>query len=103
VTALGATERAGVYRIQAEGGTSEPFAVQLDVREGDLARISSVELTGVHPALELATSSAAREENPEEAPPPKGELWRGVAIACFVALVLESLWAAWIGRSRSTP
>lgn len=103
VTALGATERAGVYRIAAEGGTSEPFAVQLDVREGDLARLSSVELAGVHPALELASTNTERAEDPESAPPPKGELWRGIAIACFVALVLESLWAAWIGRSRSTP
>ena len=103
VTAIGATERAGVYRIEAEGGTSEPFAVQLDPLEGALARISAVELVGVHPSLELASASETRSSVPEESAPPKGELWRGIAIACFVALVCESLWAAWIGRSRSTP
>jgi hypothetical protein len=31
----------------------------------------------------------------------RGELWRGIALACLAALVLESLWAAWIGRRRS--
>jgi hypothetical protein len=92
-----------VYRIEAEGGTSEPFAVQLDPLEGALARISAVELVGVHPSLELASASETRSSDPEESAPPKGELWRGIAIACFVALVCESLWAAWIGRSRSTP
>lgn len=103
VTALGATERAGVYRIEAEGGPGEPFAAQLDPREGALARISAVELVGVHPSLELASAGETHASNLEESAPPKGELWRGIAIACFVALICESLWAAWIGRSRSTP
>jgi len=31
----------------------------------------------------------------------RGELWRGIALACLAALVCETLWAAWIGRRRS--
>ncbi|MCC7011502.1 MAG: BatA domain-containing protein [Planctomycetes bacterium] len=102
VTALGSSERAGLYRIEFEGAESEPLAAQFDAREGDLERLGAGEIAALHPVFELqddgARSSGDEREQPE---PAKGELWRGIAIACFVALVAETLWAAWLGRRRS--
>lgn len=99
------TERAGLYRIEMDGTTSRAgsiaFAVCLDPDEGDLERIGADELSALHPAL-VAISADERGKiglDPEDIH--RGELWRGIAIACLFALVLESLWAAWIGRRRS--
>lgn len=103
VTALGATERAGVYRIEAEGAAAEPFAVQLDTSESDLARMEPQALATFHPALVVASARDSGSEDPDEPAPARGELWRGIAIACFAVLVFESLWAAWLGRSRRVP
>ena len=92
------TERLGAYRIERESAPSIPFAVQLDAREGDLERLAPEELSGVHRALRtLARESkdAADLRRPE-----RGELWRGLAIGCLAFLVLESLWAAFLGRRR---
>lgn len=103
VTALGATDRAGVYRIEAEGATAEPYAVQLDTSESDLTRMEPQALATFHPALVVASARDATGEDPDEPAPARGELWRGIAIACFAVLVFESLWAAWLGRSRRVP
>jgi hypothetical protein len=103
VTALGATERAGVYRIAADGATPEPYAVQLDTRESDLARMEPQALATFHPALVVSSARDSSGEDPDEPAPARGELWRGIAIACFAVLVFESLWAAWLGRSRRVP
>jgi hypothetical protein len=99
------TERAGLYRIElgasdARAG-SVAFAVNLDADEGDLERIRPDELSLVHPALVPVRSGDDGDSRTDPEQLPRGELWRGIAIACFVALVLESLWAAWIGRRRS--
>jgi hypothetical protein len=100
VAALGATERAGIYSLEIEGANPEPFAAQADAAEGDLERVAPAELASLHPALELVGGDARAEREQDDEASTKGELWRGVAIACFVALVLETLWAAWLGRSR---
>ncbi len=93
------TDRAGLYTIDA-GAESVSFSVQVDPREGDLDRLGSAELESLHPAFRLVQRDA---QGPTTAPeaPDRGELWRWLAGACLVALVLESLWGAWIGRSRS--
>jgi hypothetical protein len=91
------TEVAGVYRIETEGSPPVSFAVNSDPEEGDLERITPTELTALHFRL-------SSEEAPSNDPgrvDRKGELWRPLAIACLVALVLESLWAAFLGRKRS--
>jgi hypothetical protein len=100
VQAAAALERAGVYRIEAAGLAPEPFAAQLDSREGDLERLSVNELAALHPALELVSRESSSARSDDDPLPAKGELWRGIAIACFVALALETLWAAWLGRRR---
>ncbi|MFN0007094.1 MAG: BatA domain-containing protein [Planctomycetota bacterium] len=99
------TEHAGLYSIEVDGTTSRAgtiaFAVRLDPDEGDLERILPDELSSLHPALVAVTSDDDGETPSDPDELQRGELWRGIAIACFVALVLESLWAAWIGRRRS--
>lgn len=94
------SERVGLYRIEMEGAPTVHFAVQLDPQEGDLERLSSAELEGMHRALLAFRPDDADGKNGAGEPPHKGELWRGLALGCFIALILESLWAAWLGQRR---
>jgi hypothetical protein len=93
------TAHAGLYLIELEGQRSEPFAVQLDADESDLARIGPEELGALHPAL-VPLAVGADEGASDPTDPRSGELWRWLALACLVALVAESLWGAWIGQRR---
>ena len=99
------TERAGLYKIEMDGATSRAgtiaFAVSLDPDEGDLDRIRTDELSALHPALVPVSAEGDDDAGVDPEDVERGELWRGIAIACLAALVLESLWAAWIGRRRS--
>jgi hypothetical protein len=99
------TERAGLYRIEMESGGSRAgstaFAVRIDPSEGDLERLRPGELESLHPALVPVTSGETDTGGVDPRAQQRGELWRGIALACLAALVLESLWAAWIGRRRS--
>ncbi|MBI5432302.1 MAG: BatA domain-containing protein [Planctomycetes bacterium] len=95
------TARVGLYRVELADGAAQPFAVQLDARESDLERLASTELAGLHPALVPVSSLATERTNEPEQTSPQGELWRWLALAALAALVLETLWSAWIGRSRS--
>jgi len=93
------TPRVGLYRMMFDGAPTEAFAVGLDAREGDLDRLAPNELASLHRALALSSDSNKNAD--EDAPAPtRGELWRFLAILCFAALCLETLWAAWVGRSR---
>ena len=92
------TERVGAYRIEREGGSPIPFAVQLDAREGDLERLPPEEVKLLHNVFALPSAAAGPSDDKQHAD--RGELWRGIALACLVFLCLESLWAAWIGRRR---
>ncbi len=94
------SERVGLYRIEMDGAPALHFAVQLDASEGDLERLSSAELEGVHRAFVAFEPDDKNGGGAGGEAPHKGELWRGLALACFVALVLESLWAAWLGQRR---
>jgi hypothetical protein len=100
LAALGATEQAGVYRVEFDGAPPQPFAAQVDAAEGDLERCTPTELAALHPALVLVGRDSDADRRGDEQRASEGEIWRGVAIACFAALVLETLWAAWLGRRR---
>jgi hypothetical protein len=95
------TERVGAYKIEMEGLPALHFAVQLDPLEGDLDRISPAELDALHPAFTTLRSGEGGNKADDRVAPQRGELWRWLALGCLVALVLESLWAAWIGMHRS--
>lgn len=94
---LGA-DRVGLWRIAAAGSTPRSFAVQFDADEGDLARLAPGELRALHPALRphevraRETSLASVETS--------GEWWRALAFAALACVLLDGLWAAWLGRRR---
>ncbi len=92
------TERIGAYRIEREGAAPIPFAVQLDAHEGDLERLAPEELSGLHRAYQ--TLAGEKHGSDDARRPERGELWRWLAIGCAAFLVLESLWAAFLGRRR---
>lgn len=96
------TERTGLYTVETAGGRTLPFAVALDPTEGDLARLAAAELEGLHENLvRVAASGREGDIGPEDSGRDLGELWRWLALFCLLALILESLWAAWIGIRRS--
>ena len=90
-------ERAGLWRVEWEG-TDVQFAVELDPDEGDLERLGPGELTALHRAWHIYQPSDDRRDDDDR--PDRGEIWRWLAAMALLALVLETLWAAWIGRSR---
>ena len=92
------TERIGAYRIESEGASAIPFAVQLDAREGDLERLPSEEAQQLSAVFLLPHGAAATIHDPSHSD--RGELWRQIALACLACLCLESLWAAYLGRKR---
>ena len=51
------TDRAGLYRIELEGGATLPFAVELDPAESDLQRLEPAALSTLHPSLVLVGES----------------------------------------------
>jgi hypothetical protein len=91
---------AGLYRIDTDGAGAFSFAALFEPEEGDLARLAPGELAAVHPSLiAVDEGSGERDEGPADATQ-RGELWRPIAALCLAFLVLESLWAAWIGNRR---
>jgi hypothetical protein len=94
------THTSGLYRIETEGAGALAFAVALDPFEGDLERLAPEELASVHPALVAVRAGSSAQDDADEEAARRGELWRLVAALCLLALVLESLWGAWIGRRR---
>ena len=97
------TDRVGTYAIEVEGRPSIPFAVAIDPREGDLDRLNAVEVEALHPALAMVGAGADADADRSEEAPQRGEIWRALALACLLALIAESLWAAWIGHRRRLP
>ena len=96
------TERAGLYTLALDGARDEPFAVQLDPREGDLERLSPGDLAALHPAFTVLDRGDERSRAAAQSPQ-RGELWRVLATLCLLFLVGESLWGAWIGQRRRLP
>ncbi len=98
---IASADRAGPWRVEMDGTPPVLFGVQLDAREGDLERVGSAELE-FHPALRILGARESRGSDDPEDDPLRGELWRAFALACLLALALESLWAAWLGYKRRT-
>ncbi len=92
-------DRVGLYQVETEAGTPQPFAVGFDVEEGDLRRLGSGELEGLHPNLTLFRGDTGGDEG-NAGVGSEGELWRPLMWLCVALLVAETLWSAWIGRRR---
>ena len=75
------------------------IACQLASAEGDLARVLPDELEAAHRVWKIyrpGSSSTTHDDDLAE----RGEMWRWIAAGTLLLLVLETLWAAWIGRGR---
>jgi uncharacterized membrane protein len=90
--------RAGLVRVSTQGAGEILAAVQADPLEGDLERATPAELQALHPAWKHYQAQPADAPQNEQG---RGELWRFLAGACLLCLVIETLWAAWIGTRRA--
>lgn len=94
-------DAAGLWRIETEGAPALLFAARLDVEEGDLSRLDPRGLEAVHSALRYHEQGGdGGGSGDADGGADRGELWRWLAGAALAALILETLWAAWIGRGR---
>ncbi|MFT5464876.1 MAG: hypothetical protein ACI8QS_003783, partial [Planctomycetota bacterium] len=93
-------DEAGLWRIEGNGFDPVSFAVTLDAAEGDLTRIPLGELSKISPVLRAWTPGDGSRDPGGDSTSGDGELWRWLAGLALAALVLETLWSAWIGRVR---
>ena len=97
------TRKAGLYRLNWEEGSlgtqKDLFAANPDARESKLDRISENDLRGLLAPLDIEIASARGEGLDAFAATGK-EIWQRVALGLLILLVLESIFAAWVGRSR---
>lgn len=95
------TTRAGFYRLawQANGGEFERlFAVNLDPRECDPERLSTIQLQELLAPLQVEVVRASGGQLGGVLP--AQELWRFLAVGLLVVLGVESLFGAWVSRER---
>jgi hypothetical protein len=97
------TRRAGVYRVAWDEGPlgtqQDLFAANPDPRESDLARVTETELKTLLDPLDVEIA-VARGDVAGLFSPTGREIWRDLAVSLLLLLILESLFAAWVGRSR---
>jgi hypothetical protein len=97
------TRRAGVYRISWDEGPlgtqQDVYAANPDSRESALERIGTEEVKSI---LEpLAVEIITMKGNDANLFAPTGrEIWRDFAAVLLVLLIVESVFATWVGRSR---
>jgi hypothetical protein len=97
------TRPAGIYRISWDegplGNQQDLYAANPDPRESALERIGTEEVKAIFEPL--AVEITTMRGNDEKLFSPMGrELWRDFAGALFVLLIVESIFATWVGRSR---
>jgi hypothetical protein len=97
------TRRAGVYRIAWDEGPlgtqHDVYAANPDPRESLMERIPAAELQSMLAPLSVEIITM-RGTGGDLFSPAGREIWRDVASALFVLLVVEAVFATWVGRSR---
>ena len=97
------TRRAGLYRLSWEegplGAQQDLFAANPDPRESRLGRISRADLERRFGPLSIEVAVARGDPSGLFAPTGR-ELWRELSLGLFGLLVVESIFATWVGRSR---
>jgi hypothetical protein len=103
VISVADTRRPGVYRISWDEGPlgtqQDLFAANPDPRESDLARVEAAELRSMLAPLDVEIA-AARGDVAGLFSPTGREIWRDLALLLLLLLIIESIFAAWVGRSR---
>jgi hypothetical protein len=97
------TRRAGVYRIAWDEGTlgtqQDLYAANPDPRESALERMPTAELKSLLEPLDVEIATA-RGDGTSLFSPTGREFWRDLAGTLLVLLIIESIFATWVGRSR---
>ena len=97
------TRRSGLYRLSWDEGPlgtqQAAFAANPDPRESDLARITEVDLKAMLKPLAVEVASA-RGKGIDLFAPKGREIWHELAWGLMGLLILESIVATWVGRSR---
>jgi hypothetical protein len=97
------TRRSGLYRVSWDEGSAgtqqDLYAANPDPRESVLERIEAAELKSFLSPLEVEIVRARGNEGGLFAATGR-EIWHDLAVALVVLLVIESLFATWVGRSR---
>ena len=96
------TRRAGLYRLNWEaapgGAESDLFAVNPDLREGDLTPIAADDLKSLWGDLQPEIIAA---DHADENTTARGqEIWRPLAFSLLALMALEACFAMWVGRQR---
>jgi hypothetical protein len=97
------TRRAGVYRIAWDEGPlgtqQDLYAANPDPRESALERIPAPELKSMLAPLDVEIATA-RGDDAGLFSPTGREFWRDLACGLLILLIVESIFATWVGRSR---
>jgi hypothetical protein len=95
--------RAGVYRLAWDEGPlgtqQDVYAANPDARESRLERIEADELRKLMEPLDVEVV-AVKGDGAEAFSPTGREIWRDLACVLLVLLLVESVFATWVGRSR---
>jgi hypothetical protein len=97
------TRLAGAYRLSWDEGTlgtqQDLYAANPDPRESRLERINSSEIETMLEPLAVEVTRA-RGDGADLFAMSGREIWRDLAAALLVLLIVESIFATWVGRSR---
>ena len=97
------TRRAGLYRLAWDEGPlgtqQDLFAANPDPRESALERIEPAELQAMLAPLDVEVA-VARGDATDAVSPTGREVWHELAGGLLGLLILESILAMWVGRSR---
>jgi len=97
------TRVAGAYRLAWDEGPlgtqQDLYAANPDARESTLERLSAAELKSMLEPLEFEITRA-RGDGSDLLAATGREIWRDLAAALLILLILESIFATWVGRSR---
>jgi hypothetical protein len=97
------TRRAGIYRLAWDEGPlgtqQDLYAANPDTRESALERLTGAELKSLLEPLDVEIATARGDEGSLFSPTGR-EIWRDLAGALFVLLIIEAVFATWVGRSR---
>jgi Aerotolerance regulator N-terminal len=97
------TRQPGVYRLAWDEGSlgaqQDLFAANPDSRESKLERMAATELKSMFQPLEIEIATP-RGDGSELFAATGREAWRDMAAVLLVLLIVESIFATWVGRSR---
>ena len=97
------TRQQGVYRLSWDEGSlgaqQDLFAANPDPRESMLERLAAADLKSMFQPLEIEIA-VPRGDGSELFAATGHEAWRDMAAVLLVLLIVESIFATWVGRSR---